>query len=161
MSDTSIETRALQARLANLEAKKAARAAAWAHAELEQQVKKAEREDEEETFQTELAESMPDKELGVHFDFSRFGNHLVGYAHNRGAHDIFVKKLPDKGQANPSEVRNFVNRSLVRTDDEADDPAARGAAFDAIAAEFPGAPAAIANVLLDLAKGGTAVRAGK
>ncbi len=129
-------------------------------AELEA-LKKERRADEEQEFEAKLRDTLDGKELGVHYDYLRFGDHLVAFAHNKGAHDIFVKKLPDKGQANPAEVSNFVHRSLLNVNGVTEPPQDRGAAFDKVAEEFPGAANAIANVLLELAKGGIAIRSGK
>lgn len=148
----------VEARLKAAQAKKDARAEVDRIADLERAAKALERENEEEDYAAGLAERYG--EIGIKVDFLRFGDSLVAFAHAKSAHDIFTKKLPEKGQVNPSEVRNFVHRSLVDVDGKTE-PKERGDAFDAIAEEFPGAPAMIANVLLDMAKGQAAQRKGK
>lgn len=151
---------ALKDKLAALEKRKAEREQAARLRDLEAQLKRAEREAEDAALEEKLAAEMPDRELGVHYDYLRFGDHLVAFAHNKSAHEIFLKKMPDKGQVPPSEARNFVVRSLVEVDGVSDQ-SQRADAFDKVAAEFGGAANAIANVLLELAKGGTAIRSGK
>lgn len=148
----------LENRLRAAQAKKDARAEADRLAELERSAKALERENAEEEFGERLAAEHG--ELGVKVDFLRFGDSLVAFKHNKGAHEIFMKKIPDKGQVHPSETNNFVSRSLLEVDGITE-PKERGEAFARIADEFPGAPAMVANVLLDMAKGAAAQRRGK
>lgn len=146
--------------LAAIAKKREERAKAAELRELQGQLKKERREEEEVVLEERLKDEMPDRELGVHYDFLRFGDHLVAFGHNKAAHELFVRKTPDKGHHPAPEVKNFATRCLLEVDG-VKDLGPRAEAFDRIVEEFPGAPAAIANVLLELAKGGVAVRQGK
>lgn len=139
---------------------KASEAAALAKVEAE--IRATEREAEEEEFLTALCERV-DGELGVDFDFLRFGDFLIAVKRPvRLAQDLWNKKVQAAKNQVPdgSEVRNYVKRCLVPNEGEGGEKAA-AAHFDVVAERFPDAPLLLANLCNMLAQGGVARRQGK
>lgn len=155
--------KAAEKRLEDLRAKREAAAETARLAELEAQIKRESRELEDDEFAQDLRDVNPDGELGIHFDFLRFGNHLVAFKKAGGPLiERWTKRLPKDGSApNMAEVRNLA-RPCVTLVHLGGEPAANASeAFDAVAEEFPGAPVDVVNVLLEMNRGAAARRRGK
>lgn len=154
------DIQALEKKLQDVQARREAMAAAVKVSELEAQIKREERELEEDQFTERLKEANSGDELGIHFDFLRFGDYLVAFKKAPGPLiERWTKRLPkDGGQPAAAEVRNLARPCVTVV-------VANGAqldnldeAFDRVALEFPGAPVEIANVLLAMASGAAARR---
>lgn len=139
---------------------KAAEAAALK--KIEAEIRATEREAEEEEFAAALVERL-DGEIGVDFDFLRFGDFLVAVkrpvrlTQDSWNRDVQAAKnnVPDS-----SKVRNYVKRCLVPSEG-ADGEKTAAALFEQVADQFPDAPILLASLCNLLAQGGVARRQGK
>jgi len=153
----------LEAKLKAVQDRRDSKAAALKLAELEAKLKAEERALQEEEFELTLKEKNPDGELGIDFDFLRFGAHLVAFKKAAGPQiERWTKRLPkDNSQPHPSEVRNLARPCVLVVHLDGQPASEAGAAFDTVAEQFPGAPVEIVNILLEMAKGAAARRRGK
>lgn len=143
----------LENRLAELQARRDGLEETRRVAELEAKVTREARELEEDEFAEQLKADRPDGELGIHFDFLRFGNYLVPFVKPPGPlYERWIKRLPEKGQPHPSEVKNLARGCVLEE---------HRPTFEKACEEFPGAAVDIVNVLLAMAQGAAARRKGK
>ena len=148
---------ALEEKLKALTARREANAEKKRLAELQAEVLKNARELEEDELEEKLKAERPGEELGIHFDFLRFGAYLVAFKKAPGPLvERWTKRLPEKGQPHPAEVRNLARPCVLGVYQDGEELG--GEAFDRVAEDFPGAPIDIVNVLLAMTSGAAARR---
>lgn len=151
-----------QARLKAAQERRATAAASLELKRLEAEIRTADRDAEDDEFAATLQGRL-DGELGVDFDFLRFGDHLVAIKRPaRLTQDAWNKKVSALGGKLPdgAEIRNHVKRCLVPLEGEGGEKAAT-THFDKLAEIFTDAPLLCLNLANELAQGGVARRRGK
>lgn len=150
----------MQAKLQVAQARRAAAAEALQVKNLEAQIRAAEREAEDDEFAAALCARL-DGELGIDFDFLRFGDFLIPCRRpERLVQDAWNKKVAKEGKLPVDEIRNHVKKCLVPNEGP-DGMKEAQAHFDKVTAIFTDAPIVCLNLVAELAQGGNARRKGK
>jgi hypothetical protein len=155
-----LELERLDAELAALEARKAARMQAQVLSDKRRAVHEAEQAEQLDEAVAAIKADHPEWEHGLHFLVRRYGDALVQVQIDKGAQSIYYKNLPQAGGLpSAAVVRNYVRDSLLLR--EGEDRKAAIEHFNAVDKDFPGMPIDLANALIDMSKGRRVSRAEK